>query len=206
MGVAAAMAAVVVAVAVLAARPAGPRFHGTTYTEVLAAADFALVDHNGRPVTLESFRGHPVLLFFGFTRCPDVCPLTLAKLSRAAQRAGRPARDARILLVTVDPERDTPGVLRAYVERFGPGVVGLTGDPAALEEARRGYGAYVARAPARAADPHAGHGAHPATEPGRTIHSGVVYGIDRRGDLQVVISETAGEGEMAADVRALSRL
>jgi protein SCO1 len=205
--VAAAMCAVVVAAAVLTARSTPPRFHGTVYTEVLPAAPFALVDHDGRAVTLESYRGSPVLLFFGFTHCPDVCPLTLARLSQAVERAGRPARDARILLVTVDPARDTPPVLKAYAARFGAQVVGLTGDSLALEQARKGYGAYVMDAPAPAHADHAGHDGHapPSASP-RTIHSSVVYGIDRRGDLQVVISETAPVEQMAADVRTLSRL
>jgi protein SCO1 len=203
-GVGLAMAAVIVAVGVFASPASPPRFHGTTYTEVLPAAEIALTDHHGRPATLESFRGHPVLLFFGFTHCPDVCPLTLAKLVRAVEHAGRPARDARILLVTVDPERDTPEALRAYAARFGEKVLGLTGDTLALERARKGYGAYVVQAPPPGA--HAGHAGHPAPEAGRTIHSSVVYGIDRRGDLRVVIPETATPGEMAADVRTLSRL
>lgn len=205
--VALAMAAVVAGAGVALAPAPAPRFHGTTYTEVLPAADFALVDHDGRPATLEGFRGRPVLLFFGFTHCPDVCPLTLGRLAAAVERAGRPARDARIVLVSVDPARDTPDVLKAYAARFGPSVVGLTGDSAALEHARKGYGAYVVEAPAAPAPAHGGdHADHPPPAAGRTIHSGVVYGIDRRGMLQVVISETATPAEMAADVRALSRL
>jgi protein SCO1 len=134
--VATAMAALVVATAVLTARSGPPRFHGTVYTEVAPAAPFELVDHDGTPVTLESYRGAPVLLFFGFTHCPDVCPLTLARLTTAVEQAGRSARAARILLVTVDPERDTPAVLREYAARFGPQVVGLTGDSASLERRR----------------------------------------------------------------------
>lgn len=208
--VAAAMCAVVIAAAVLAARSAPPRFHGTVYTEVLAAADFSLVDHDGERVGLDSYRGSPVLLFFGFTSCPDVCPLTLARLAQAVESAGRPARDARILLVTLDPERDTPEVLRAYAERFGARVTGLTGDSASLARARKGYGAYAVRGPAAAAAPshgeHGDHGDHAPTDAPRTIHSSVVYGIDRRGDLQVVISESATPAQMAADVRTLSRL
>jgi protein SCO1 len=207
--VVAVMATIVVAAAVVAAPAPAPRFHGTVYTEVLPAAPFALMDHHGAPATLEDYRGAPVLLFFGFTHCPDVCPLTLARLTQAVERAGRPARDAQILLVTVDPERDTPEVLRAYAAGFGERVVGLTGDSASLAEARSGYGAYVVQAPPNAAAPHAGHAAHgdhPAPAGGRTIHSAVIYGIDRRGDLQVVISETATPEQMAADVRALSRL
>ncbi|HEX2210748.1 MAG TPA: SCO family protein, partial [Longimicrobium sp.] len=142
------MTAIVVAAAVAVAPRPAPRFHGTTYTEVLPAAEFALTDHDGRAVSLRSYRGAPVLLFFGYTHCPDVCPLTLDRLSRALRVAGRDASDVRILLVTLDPARDTPAALKTYAARFGPAVTGLTGDTAALARARRGYGAYLAEVPA----------------------------------------------------------
>jgi protein SCO1/2 len=200
------MVAVVIAAAVAAAPRPAPRFHGTTYTEVLPAAEFALTDHDGRTVTLRSYRGAPVLLFFGYTHCPDVCPLTLDKLTRALRAAG--AEDVRVLLVTLDPARDTPAALKAYASRFGPAVVGLTGDSTGLAGARRGYGAYTAEVRAQPAT-HA-HGAH-APQPQvaaamKTVHSGAVYGIDRRGNLQVVISETATAQEVVDDVRTLVRL
>src|SRR5687767_2928031 len=180
------MVAVVIAAAVAAAPRPAPRFHGTTYTEVLPAAEFALTDHDGRPVSLGSYRGVPVLLFFGYTHCPDVCPLTLDKLTRALRTAG--VENVRILLVTLDPARDTPAVLKAYASRFGPAVVGLTGDSAGLAKARKGYGAYTAEV--RAQPTLHAHGAHAPQPPAevaaamKTVHSGAVYGIDRRGNLQ----------------------
>jgi protein SCO1 len=204
------MVAVIVAAAVAAAPRPAPRFQGTTYTEVLPAAEFALTDHNGRPVSLRSYRGAPVLLFFGYTHCPDVCPLTLDKLTRALRTGGRRTRDVRILLVTLDPARDTPAALKAYAARFGPAVVGLTGDSAALARARQGYGAYTAEVPAQPAA-HA-HGAHAPAPPAdvaaamKTVHSGAVYGIDRRGNLQVVISDAATVEQVVHDVRILARL
>lgn len=204
------MALVVGAAVAVSPRPA-PRFHGTTYTEVLPAADFALTDHEGRAVTLRSYRGAPVLLFFGYTHCPDVCPLTLDRLTRALRAAGRDARDVRVLLVTLDPARDTPAALKTYAARFSPAIVGLTGDSAALAKARAGYGSFVAQVPAQpaAAHAHEGHAAAPAeSEPPalKTVHPGVVYGIDRRGNLQVVITEGAPVEQIADDVRTLSRL
>jgi protein SCO1/2 len=169
-------------------------FHGTTYDEVSAAPDFALVDHDGRPVTLASYRGHPVLMFFGYTHCPDVCPLTLDKIRRSLRETG--AEEVRVLLVTNDPARDTPAVLRDYAARFGPQVIGLTGDSAALGRAREGYGAFFM--PPAAHD----HGAA-----GRMMsHSSVVYGIDRAGNLQVVIPEGVKQEKLTDDVRALARL
>jgi protein SCO1/2 len=186
--------------------PGAAAFHGTTYDDTAPAPDFALVDHHGRPATLASFRGHPVLLFFGYTHCPDICPLTLARLQRSVRALGSRGEDVRILLVTNDPARDTPPVLRAYTSRFGPRVVGLTGDSASVARAMAGYGAYSMppSAPPAAADPHA-HGSH-AVNPAKMAHSSVVYGIDRDGNLQVVISEGAKQELMDDDVRTLSRL
>ena len=168
--------------------PRPPAFHGTTYEPAKAAPDFSLVDHDGRRVSLASFRGEPVLLFFGFTHCPDVCPTTLGRLGRIVDRLGDDGKDVRIVLVTVDPERDTPEALKAYVSRFHPRAVGLTGAAAELERARQGYGAYVEPA----------HG-------GTLAHTTAVYGIDRQGVLRVVFSN-ATEAEAEADIRTLARL
>lgn len=176
-----------------------PRFHGTTYDPVAPAPDFRLIDHDGRPVTLASFRGHPVLLFFGYVHCPDVCALTLAKLSRVLDRLGEDGEDVRVLLVTVDPERDTPAVLKGYVERFGPHVSGLTGDSTAVARAGSGYGVYAVPQPA------GGHAGHPGGG-GRIAHTGVVYGIDREGMLQVVMPAGGAEEDTLRDVRTLAGL
>ena len=186
--------------------PGPASFHGSTYEDTGPAPDFALVDHHGRPVTLASYRGHPVLLFFGYTRCPDICPLTLAKLNRSVRALGRRGEEVRILLVSNDPARDTPAVLREYAARFGPAVVGLTGDSAAVARAMAGYGAFsmAPAAPAAPADPHA-HGSH-AAKPAAMSHSAVVYGIDREGRLQVVITEGAKQEWMDDDVATLARL
>ncbi|WP_420125518.1 SCO family protein [Longimicrobium sp.] len=203
------MVAIVVVAAIAAAPRPTPRFHGTTYTEVLPAGDFALTDHEGRPVSLRSYRGAPVLLFFGYTNCPDVCPLTLDKLTRALRTAGRRTEDVRILLVTLDPARDTPAALKAYAARFGPAVTGLTGDSASLAKAAEGYGAYITRAPAQpAVHAHGAHAAPPAAVAAaiKTVHPGAVYGIDRNGNLQVVISDGATLEQVVDDVRTLARL
>jgi protein SCO1/2 len=204
--------AILVATGIAIAPRTAPTFHGTTYTEVAPAAQFSLVDQDGRRVSLDSYRGKPVLLFFGYTKCPDVCPTTLNKLTRAMKDAGGDAQDIQVLLITLDPANDTPGTLRKYTEHFGAAVVGLTGDSAALATARQGYGAFVekvaAAAPSSAAhgehDPHAEHAAAPAAA--RVAHSGVVYGIDRRGNLQVVISEGATQEQVRDDVRTLAGL
>ncbi|HYW11283.1 MAG TPA: SCO family protein [Longimicrobium sp.] len=199
--------AILVATGIAVAPRTAPAFHGTTYTEVAPAAQFSLVDQDGRHVSLDSYRGKPVLLFFGYTKCPDVCPTTLNKLTKAMRHAGGGARDIQVLLITLDPANDTPGTLRKYTGHFGPAVVGLTGDSAALATARQGYGAYVEQVAAAPAPAHGGHGGHGAPPAGvKSVHSSVVYGIDRRGNLQVVISDSATPDEVRDDIRTLAEL
>lgn len=204
MVVAAVAIVIATGIAVMPERP--PRFHGTTYTEVAPAAQFSLVDHDGNPVSLDSYRGKPVLLFFGYTKCPDVCPTTLTKLTKGIKDAGGDADDIQVLLITLDPANDTPGALKKYTGHFGPAVVGLTGDSAALAVARQGYGAFMESraAPAPAHGEHAAHG--PAAAPAKVVHSGVVYGIDRHGNLQVVITEGAPQELITDDIRTLAGL
>ncbi|HVH12442.1 MAG TPA: SCO family protein [Longimicrobium sp.] len=199
--------AIIVATGVALAPRRAPVFHGTTYTDVAPAAHFSLVDQEGRRVSLDSYRGKPVLLFFGYTKCPDVCPTTLARLTKAMKDAGGDAGDIQVLLITVDPANDTPDALRKYTSHFGPAVVGLTGDSTALAAARQGYGAYVepmasAPAPPAVHNGHEGHGSAPAA--GMVVHSSVVYGIDRRGNLQVVIAADATPEQVRDDVRTLA--
>lgn len=168
-------------------------FFGTPYPESDVAPDFELVNHRGEPESLASHRGNVVLLFFGFTHCPDVCPLTLARLSNAVEGLGTRGGEVRILLITVDPERDSPAALADYVARFGPAVTGLTGEPGVLESIRSAYGVFAV--------PHIGHGG------GATMmaHTDAVFGIDRAGLLRVLIRPDAPDRELDADLRALLR-
>lgn len=186
------------------AATAPPRFQGTVY-EPAPAADFRLIDQDGRPATLATYRGRPLLLFFGFTKCADYCPATLDRLARAVRELGGKAGGAQVLLVTVDPANDTPAALKQYLARFDGRVTGLTGDTAALGAAWRGYSVYVAPA----AGGHHGDAHDPSSAPAapaRLNHSGVVYGIDRNGDLRVVITEGARLEAVKHDIRALARL
>ncbi len=167
-----------------------PTFHGTAYEPPEPAPEFTLVDHTGRSVALTDYRGKSVLLFFGFINCPDVCPLTLSRLGRTLESLGRSSDNVAILLVTVDPERDTPQALASYIEHFGSRVSGLTGDPQALEQMRAAYGAYAVH--------HAGTDGHP-----QVMHSSAVFGIDRRGLLRVLIRADGPDEEIRSDVRTL---
>jgi protein SCO1/2 len=107
---------------------------------------FTLTDQDGRPATERDFAGKYRIMYFGFTHCPDVCPTDLAVIGNALRRFEKsdPARAARVapIFVSVDPERDTPAVLKEYVAAFHPRLVGLTGTPRQVAEATKRYGAY----------------------------------------------------------------
>jgi protein SCO1/2 len=125
------IALVVACVAVVAGRllvPSGP-----------AAPDFTLTDQNGQPYTLSAHHGHPIALFFGYTHCPDVCPTTLAALAGAKRKLGTSGQTFDVVLVTVDPKRDSPAVLKRYVHLFDPSFIGLTGSEAQLDPVYAAY-------------------------------------------------------------------
>jgi protein SCO1/2 len=104
-----------------------------------AAPDFTLTDQDGRPYTLSAHRGHAIALFFGYAHCPDVCPTTLAALARAKRKLGSEADTFDVVLVTVDPARDTSAVLKRYVRLFDPSFAGLTGTEAQLDPVYAAY-------------------------------------------------------------------
>jgi protein SCO1/2 len=105
-----------------------------------AQGDFSLVDHTGRPVTDEDFRGKSMLVFFGYTYCPDVCPTGLQMMSDAVDILGPKGEAVQPILISVDPERDTPEVLADYVKAFHPRLIGLTGTPEEVKVAAKAYG------------------------------------------------------------------
>ena len=108
--------------------PGASAFKATDITGVGFGRDFDLTDHNGRRRTLADFRGRLVVIFFGYTNCPDACPTTLADLSLALKKLGSDAASVQVLFITIDPERDTPQLLVQYVPAFNPSFLGLYGD------------------------------------------------------------------------------
>ena len=103
-------------------------------------ANFQLQDFNGKPRTLKDFRGKVVVLFFGYTHCPEVCPTTLADLAQVMRQLGDDANRVQVLFVTLDPARDTPALLAKYVTSFNPNFLGLYGDAAATDRAAKSFG------------------------------------------------------------------
>jgi protein SCO1 len=170
-----------------------PRFHGTEYPDAPPAPGFVMTDHTGRDLSLADFHGRPVLLFFGFTRCPDVCPRTLARLSRIMEEAGVDREQLELLLISVDPAYDTPEQLATYVTQFRGRVRGLTGEVTELSALLAEYGVY--------AQEMEGHDGRPTI-----AHTNLVFGIDSAGRLRVLIHADQPDEVIVADLRTLLRL
>ncbi|MCM5571704.1 SCO family protein [Burkholderiaceae bacterium FT117] len=118
----------------------GPKFHNTDVTGSGIAKDgFTLTDHTGATRTLADYRGKVVVMFFGFTHCPDVCPTTMVETAEAMKLLGPKAERVQVLFVTVDPERDTPEMLAKYVPAFHPRFVGLWGDPETIARTAKDF-------------------------------------------------------------------
>ncbi len=136
------------------------------------APDFTLTDQDGHPFTLSTLRGHQVVLFFGYTHCPDSCPTALAHLAQAVHSPDAP-RDVRVVFITVDPERDSPAVLARYVRLFDPHFIGLTGSASSLEPVYSAYHAWRQAVPVK-------HG----PDDYLMAHSAATYYIGRNGSLR----------------------
>jgi protein SCO1/2 len=115
---------------------------------------FTLTTQDGKPLSDTDLRGSPFLVFFGFTHCPDVCPTKLFEISEALRAAGESdkAKNLKALFVTVDPERDTPEVMKSYLSSFDPRIIGLTGDRAAIDATIKAYRAYAKKTPLKDGD------------------------------------------------------
>jgi protein SCO1/2 len=145
-----------------------------------------LTDTSGHPFTSQQLRGQPSLVFFGFTHCPDVCPTTLVKLAQITKAAQVP--NLRVLVVTVDPERDTPNVLSAYVHAFDPGFIGLTGDPQAIKNIAGEFNVAVSRVDLPGGD--------------YTMdHSAVVFLLDDAGRIVGIFTPPFETEKFASDLR-----
>lgn len=108
-------------------------------------APFALTDQTGKPVTEAAFRGQPTVVFFGFTHCPEVCPMTLSQMAGWLKTLGDEGKDIKAYFVSIDPERDTPDVMKSYVSTFSDRIVGITGDPDKVRAMAKSFGIYFKR-------------------------------------------------------------
>ena len=187
-----AMFAFVVACAALAGcAPDGPKFQSSDVTGATFGRDFNLMDANGKPRTLADYRGKAVVIFFGYTQCPDVCPTTLAALGEVMKKLGPDADRVQVLFVTVDPERDTPELLSKYVPAFDPRFTGLYGDAAATERTAKEFKIIYQKQPG-------------ATPGSYTVdHSAGTFIFDPKGKLRLYVSYGQGPEVFAHDLREL---
>jgi protein SCO1/2 len=149
---------------------------------------FHLEDQNGKPVTDADMKGRPFLVFFGFTHCPDICPTTLFDMSQLMRTLGPDADRAGALFITVDPERDTPSVMKDYLSNFDPHLRGLTGDQASVSAAIKAYRVYAKKVPLENGD--------------YTMdHTAVVYLMDKDGHFVAPFSMKRTPEAEAADLR-----
>lgn len=153
--------------------------------------DFKLTDDHGKAVTGADYRGKVVLLYFGYTHCPDVCPLTLAHLHADMEKLGTLADGARILFVSVDPARDTPEVLHKYVNAFDKRAVGLSGSARAVEALSKRYRSAFTREPS---GPNGNY---------EVSHSSAIYIFDREGRARVLATPAASQDAIVHDLRLL---
>jgi len=143
----------VTALALAGCGASGPSFKNTDITGADYGKDFTLTDHAGKVRTLADFRGKVVVMFFGYTRCPDVCPTTMAELKTVKEQLGEDGKRMQVLFVTVDPERDTPKLLANYVPAFDPSFLGLYGDPAATAKVAKDFRVFYQKVPGTTPDP-----------------------------------------------------
>jgi protein SCO1/2 len=149
---------------------------------------FKLIDQNGKAVSDQDLKGRPFLVFFGFTHCPDVCPTTLFDVSEMLRALGPDANRTHALFITVDPERDTPAVMKDYLSSFDPHLSGLTGDPAAIATVAKAYRVYYKKVPLDGGE--------------YTMdHTAIVYLMDKEGRFVSPFSLKRGTEAAAADLR-----
>lgn len=174
---------------VIAGCESRPQFRSTDITGAPYGKALELTDHTGKPRRLEDWQGKAVVLFFGFTHCPDVCPTTLAEIASAIKQLGADADRVQVLMVSVDPERDTPESLGKYVTAFDPRFLALRGDLAATKKVAEEFKIYFEKA--KSGDSYT------------VNHSVQSYVLDPRGRLRLLVRHDRVAQDLAEDLRAI---
>lgn len=168
-----------------------PQFKAVDLTGADYARDFALPDASGQVRSLKDFRGKAVVVFFGYTQCPDVCPTTMAELAQAKQLLGPDGARVQGVFITVDPERDTPQVLQAYMANFDPGFVALRGTPEQVAATAKDFKVYYKKV----------EGKTPGTY--TMDHSAASFVYDPQGRLRLYTRYGTGAQALADDLKLL---
>ncbi len=168
-----------------------PAFAAIDITGAEYARDFALTDHNGQPRSLKDFAGKVVVLFFGYTQCPDVCPTSMLELVEVKKLLGKQGERLQALFVTIDPVRDTPEVLKAYMENFDPGFLALYTTPEKLQILAKDYKIYYKKVDG------------PTPTSYSVDHSAGSYVYDQQGKLRLYTRYGSGAALLAGDIKLL---
>jgi protein SCO1/2 len=163
-------------------------FHGQIIQSSQAAPSIELDGPNGSTVRLSDYEGKVVVLYFGYTYCPDVCPITLSKLDRAMDILGDQAEDVQVIMISVDPSRDTPEVLEEYMAHFNPDFLGVTGDTNTIDRVATVYGVYYEAAEGSDATGYL------------VNHTATVMIVDKDGYLKLVLPFEGTAEEIASDL------
>jgi protein SCO1/2 len=170
---------------------ATPTFLSTDITNVGFGQELKLPGPTGEVQTLADFKGKVVVLFFGYTQCPDICPATMNKLTGAMQKLGADAARVQVLFVSLDPERDTPAVLREYLSAFNPTFIGLSGDAKATRDVANEFKIVYQKVAGDSPDHHI------------MEHSSGTYIFDPRGKLRLYVSSEKDEDTFVHDIAQL---
>jgi protein SCO1/2 len=172
-------------------RAGAPSFKGIDITGADYARELSLTDPDGKRRSLAEFKGRVVVVFFGFTQCPDVCPTTMVELAAVKKQLGADGERVQGIFVTVDPERDTPELLKAYVDNFDAGFVALRGTPEETLAAAKRFKVFFAKVPGK-------------TEGSYTIdHTAGSYVFDPQGRVRLFTRHGTGPEALAHDLRLL---
>ena len=168
-----------------------PQFAAIDITGADYAKDFALTDHNGQPRSIKDFAGKVVVLFFGYTQCPDVCPTSMTELAEVKKLLGADGDKLQALFVSIDPARDTPEVLKAYMANFDPSFLALTTTPDKLALMAKDYKVYYKKVEGKTPTSYS------------MDHSAGSYIYDTQGRLRLYTRYGSGAGAMASDIKIL---
>jgi protein SCO1/2 len=170
-----------------------PVFLSTDITGADFGANFNLTDHSGTVRTLENFKGKAVVIFFGYTNCPDACPTTMANLASAVRKLGQDANRVQVLFVTIDPENDTPELLQRYVSSFDPAFLGLSSDIETTKKTAAEFKTFYHKQVTTKPEDHS------------VDHSTGAYIYDTKGRLRLYVTNEKGADVFAHDLAELLR-
>jgi len=183
--------AVLAAASLVACGPGKPSFKSVDVTGADFGRELKLTDHTGKPRSLTDFQGKVVVVFFGFTQCPDVCPTTLVEMKAVKEKLGKDGERVQVLFVTVDPERDTPELLAKYVPAFDPTFIGLYGDAEATARTAKEFKVFYKKVP----------GSSPTSY--SVDHTAALYIYDPSGRLRLFAKHAQGADALTHDIKLL---